>query len=133
MCQERRQHMSEWYTNLRHKAAICSVQISGKHPEERWTYEHRSEQEDECGWGNWGKMSWVPCNNGIPLHAKGMINKMIIQRAMLCDIDAVAMSSSHVISIEVTRDEGVQMGMFPHSAHTLIDHCEEWYNHGDWR
>ena len=48
-------------------------------------------------------MSGVLCDERIPSHIKGEIHKVIVHPAILCGMETVPMTSSHVKNLEVTE------------------------------
>ena len=51
------------------------------------------QREDDCR---------VPCDMRIPPHVNGTIHKMIVQPAMLYEIETVPMVSSHMMKLDGT-------------------------------
>ena len=72
----------------------------------------------QCGWNNWMKMAGVLCDKRVPPHAKGKIHEMIIQPAMLYEMETVPVTSSHVKKLELT---GMKMCRWA-CGHTLRYH-----------
>ena len=72
----------------------------------------------QCGWNNWRKISGVLCDKRVPPHVKGNIYKMIVQPAMLYDMETLPVTSSHVKKLEVTEMKMCRWAC----GHTLRDH-----------
>ena len=50
----------------------------------------------QCGWNNCRKISGVLCDKRVPPYVKGNIHKVIVQPAMLYEMETVPITSSHV-------------------------------------
>ena len=63
-------------------------------------------------------MSGVLCDKRLPPHVKGNIHKAIVQPAMMCGMETVPVTRSHVKKLEVTEMKTCRWTC----GHTLRDH-----------
>ena len=117
-------HVSKWNAIRKCSYAICPAatghRILGSTLQSDGGMSTEINKRTQCGWNDWRKMSGVLCDNRVPPHVKGKINKMIVQPAMLYGMETVPLpvTSSHAKKLEVTEMKMCRWAC----GHTLRDH-----------
>ena len=57
----------------------------------------------QAGWMSWKKVSGVLCDRKLSARVKGKIYKSVVRSAMLCGMEAVAVTERHVGKIEIAE------------------------------
>ena len=57
----------------------------------------------QAGWNGWRRMSGVICDRRVPARVKGKVYRVALRRAMLCELETVALTKRQEAEMEVAE------------------------------